>query len=156
MGLRNRASYSESGSPQESESLIDTPYPDNRQELVCPVSDNRQGLTYAGATFLLNVDSSRREHLAIHLRSIGYKVYIPEEHGKATHGVTNGELRAAGLVIFEVSSTSFCLLSELRRIWNIRKGGKPFVIVWLTTRCDAEFELKVEELADRVVAHVSE
>lgn len=32
MGLRNRTSYTESRSPQESESPIDTPYSDNRQE----------------------------------------------------------------------------------------------------------------------------
>jgi len=60
------------------------------------------------------------------------------------------------LVIFEVNSTSFQLLSGLRRIWSTRKDGKPFVIVWLTARCDAEFQLKVEELADRVVQHVTE
>lgn len=122
----------------------------------CQASADGQARIAAGSTFLLNFERPRGDRLAIFLRSIRYKVYVPEEHGRTVHDIGDDELRLAGLVIFDVNNTSFQVLAELRRIWNERNDGRPFIIAWLKTPCNAEVQLKVEELADRVVEYAAE
>jgi hypothetical protein len=133
----------------------------SRPDKVCTSEDTCQARLnghgqYLGAICLLNFKSSRGERLAIFLRSVGYKVYVPVEHGGTAHDLADDELRLAGLVMFDVNSTSAHVLAELRRVYRVRKDGKPFVIAWLTTPCDVEFQLKVEDLADRVVEYAPE
>lgn len=121
----------------------------------CQASVNGRGQIFTGAIFLLNCKSPLRERLAGALRSSGNKVYVPEEHGMTVYDVTEDELQLANLVMFDVHSTSVQILSDLGKVSNMRRNGGPFLIALLTTRCDAEFQLKVEELVDRAVDHAT-
>jgi hypothetical protein len=112
----------------------------------------RQDSPRSGAIFLLDCKSPYRERFADHLRSLRFKVFVPEEHGKTVLDLSDDELQEADLVIFAFARPTHDAWTQFRRVCDARRHDTPLrVIAWLHGYWDAVFHLMLEKLADRVV-----
>jgi hypothetical protein len=115
-------------------------------------SANGQGSPCSRAIFLLNWKDPYRERFAAYLRSLRFKVFVPEEYGITAHDLREDELREADLVIFSFGRPTDQEWSEFLRVCRTRKDEMPLrVIAWVRGYWDAEFHRDLEKLADRVV-----
>jgi hypothetical protein len=124
-----------------------------KREQTCQVST--AGSTHAplGAIFLLNFESPYRENLAITLRNLRLKVFVPEEYGKSLQKMTDAEFRQADLILFDLTRLNHDQVwLPLRRICRLRNPHPMPLMVHCFSRIDrgSDFRLMVEKLGARM------
>lgn len=108
---------------------------------------------FTRAIFLLNFESPYRESLAIVLRNLRHKVFVPEEYGKSVHELTDSELQQAEFVLFDVTRLNHdAVWLPLRRICHLQKPDGMPVMVSCSSRIyrGPEFQLLVEKIGARL------
>ncbi len=107
----------------------------------------------SSAIHLLNFESPHRESLAIVLRGLRHKVFVPEEHGISLHELKDEDLRQADLILFDLTRLNHdTVWLPLRRICRLRKpDGMPLMVSCFSRIYRGpDFHLLVEKLGARL------
>jgi hypothetical protein len=102
---------------------------------------------------LLNFESPHRENIAIVLRGLGLRVFIPEAHGISLQELKDDEIRYAALILFDLTRLNHDnIWLPLRRICRLRKTDEMPLMVSCCSRIyrGPDFYLLVEKLGARM------
>ena len=119
----------------------------------CQIPARSLGPALSSAIFLLNFKSPYRESLAIVLRNLGHKLFVPEEYGKSVHQLKDEEFQQAEFILFDLTRLNHDRVwLPLRRICYLRKSdGMPvFVHCFSSIDHGSDFHLMVEKLGARM------
>ena len=108
----------------------------------------------SGSILLLNFDPPHKEGLAHLLRLLGFKIFVPEEHGISLLELRDEDLRQADLILFDLTRlTHDDVWLPLRRICRLRKPSGTPLSVTCSSRIyrGPDFHLLVEKLGARLV-----
>lgn len=125
-----------------------------KREATCQTSPTRSPEPpLRRAIFLLNFESPYREKLAIVLRSLRHRVFVPEEHGRSVHELTDAEFERAEFVLFDLTRLNHDQVwLPLRRICRLRQPDGMPLMVSCSSRIyrGPEFQLLVEKIGPRL------